>query len=490
MVNRTPFFQSFGPLLFGRAPRRASEEIGQIKGLEDLYNLFGDLIPKAMLARGQSGAGSRDRCLPARVTFWAFMAQVLSPGMGCREVVGKVQAWWRWAQINPGVSLSASAYSQARSRLDQRGLEVIAAQVAYTLDRNTLTCEKWLHGRAVKIIDGTSISMPDTPENQAEWPQPSSQKPGCGFPLMKLTGLFSLGSGALIDHATSNQHVHESQLFRQMWPRLSRGDVLLGDRGFCSYTTLATLAARGIDGVFRLHQARKIDFRQGRRLGLDDRLVQWIKPDKAPTGLSVEEFAALPDTLPVRIIRLQVATPGFRTRHVVVVTTLLDPELYPADAIRALYGERWTVELHFHQIKTLMALDVLRCKSPEMIKKELLIHLIAYNLVRVLMQRAAHQHKVPLDRISFKATLDTSRHFADVIHAASTTPRKQQALIAEMLTLIATTNLIPERPGRSEPRAKKRRPKNFQLLTKPRSQMGNLPHRNRQRPNHPKSPLS
>ena len=178
------------------------------------------------------------------------------------------------------------------------------------------------------------------------------------------------------------------------------------------------------------------------------------------------------------MIRLRVAAEGFRTRSVTVVTTLTDPAAYPADEIRALYGERWNVELHFHQIKTLMALDVLRCQSPEMIEKELLIHLIAYNLVRVLMQKSAHSHHVPVNRISFKATLDTSRHFADVIHAAAKTPRKQQALIDEMLSLIAT-HLIPERPGRSEPRTKKRRPKNFQLLTKPRSQMGNLPHRNR-----------
>ena len=478
MAIKTPFFQAFGPLLFGRAPGKAVDKLGRIDALEDLYSLFGDLIPDRLLERTESGVGSRDRSLPGRVTFWAFVAQVLSPGMGCREVVSKVQAWWRWAQVRPDKSLSAAAYCQARKRLDPETLELIAGQVTWSMERNTLEAEKWLGGRPVKIIDGTSVSMPDTPENQSVWPQPSSQKPGCGFPLMKLVGLFSLSSGALLDHATANEHVHESQLFRQMWPRLRRGDVLLGDRGFCSYTTLATLAARGIDGVFRLHQARPIDFRQGRRLGPDDRLIKWIKPSKAPAGFSDEEFTALPPTLTLRMIRLRVAAEGFRTRSVTVVTTLTDPAAYPADEIRALYGERWNVELHFHQIKTLMALDVLRCQSPEMIEKELLIHLIAYNLVRVLMQKSAHSHHVPVNRISFKATLDTSRHFADVIHAAAKTPRKQQALIDEMLALIAT-HLIPERPGRSEPRTKKRRPKNFQLLTKPRSQMGNLPHRNR-----------
>jgi hypothetical protein len=284
-------------------------------------------------------------------------------------------------------------------------------------------------------------------------------------------------AAALLDYATSNLHVHESQLFRQMWPRLDCGDVILGDRGFCSYGTMAALALRGIDCVLRLHQMRKADFRHGRRLGKDDRFIIWQKPPKPPAGFSEEEFAALPDTLPLRLIRLRVACEGFRTRTVVLVTTLLDTKAYPADDIRALYGERWSVELHFHQIKTLMALDILRCKSPDFVEKELAIHLIAYNLVRVLMQRSAHLHQLGLERISFKGTLDTARHFADVIHAAADSPRKQQRLIDQMLTLIAR-DLLPQRPGRSEPRAKKRRPKNYQLLTKPRSQMGNLPHRN------------
>lgn len=478
MAIKTPFFQAFGPLLFGRAPRRELDKLRGIDSLEQLYGLFGDLIPAKLLEPTEKGANSRDRLLPPRVTFWAFVAQVMSPGMPCREIVRKVEAWWRWAQKDRTGSLTSSAYCQARARLDKEVLGLIAGQIRWTLERNTLKAEQWLGGRSVKIVDGTSVSMPDTEANQKVWPQPNSQQPGLGFPLMKLTGLFALGSGALLDYATSNQHVHESQLFRQMWPRLDRGDVILADRGFCSYGAMAALALRGIDCVLRLHQMRKADFRHGRRLGKDDRSILWQKPSKAPTGFSEEEFAALPDTLPLRLIRLHVACEGFRTRSVVLVTTLLDTEAYPADEIRALYAQRWGVELHFHQIKTLMALDVLRCKSPDLIEKELAIHLIAYNLVRVLMQRSAHLHHLDLERISFKGTLDTARHFADVIHAAANSPRKQKRLIDEMLTLIAR-DLLPERPGRSQPRTKKRRPKNYQLLTKPRSQMGNLPHRNR-----------
>lgn len=489
MASKTPFLEGFGPLLFGRAPRKAVEEVGKIDSLEQLYGLFGDLIPNKLLACTEKGVGSRDRSLPPGVTFWAFVSQVLSPGSSCRETVRKVEAWWRWAQKDRTGSLSPSAYCQARARLSKAVLALINGQISWTLERNTLTEEKWLEGRRVKIVDGTTVSMPDTPENQSAWPQPGSQKPGLGFPQMKLAGLFSLASGALLDHATSDLHVHESQLFRQMWDRLERGDIILADRGFCSYATMANLCRRGVDSVMRLHHARKIDFRQGRRLGADDRLVVWDKPQQRPTGFSQEEFDALPETLTVRLIRLQVACEGFRTRTVILVTTLLDPEIYPADAIRALYGERWNVELHFHQIKVLLALDILRCKSPDLIEKELAIHLIAYNLVRVLMQRSAHLHHVSLARISFKNSLDTARHFADVIRAASSSPRKQRRLIDDMLALIAS-DLLLERPHRSEPRAKKRRPKNYKLLTKTRSQTGNLPHRNRPSQNRPKSPLS
>ena len=215
--------------------------------------------------------------------------------------------------------------------------------------------------------------------------------------------------------------------------------------------------------------------------------MTWEKPAQRTDAWSREEWEALPQSLSVRLIRLYVSTPGFRTREVTLVTTLTDAIAYPADAIRALYAQRWEVELHFHQIKILLGLDILRCKSPELIEKETLMHLIAYNLIRLLMQQAASTHAASLGRISFKGALDTVRHFAAAIHAARATPRKQDALIAEMLAIIAADR-VPDRPGRSEPRAKKRRAKNYHLLTKPRSQMQVPPHRNRPRqaiPNRP-----
>src|SRR5476651_748450 len=212
---------------------------------------------------------------------------------------------------------------------------------------------------------------------------------------------------------------------------------------------MAALLQRDVDTVMRLHQMRKVDLRRGKRLGPGDQLVEWSKPAKPPLHVTPAQWELLPQTLAVRLIRVVVETPGFRTRHVLIATTLTDAALYPADAIRELYARRWTIELHFAQIKTILQLDVLRCQSPGMIQKELQVHLIAYNLVRALMQKAAHLYQVLLERLSFKGSLDTLRHWAAAIHASSKTPRKQTELIHRMLEAIAT-DPNPSRPGRSE----------------------------------------
>jgi hypothetical protein len=337
------------------------------------------------------------------------------------------------------------------------------------LEANVPSGSLWC-GRSVKVVDGTGLSMPDTASNQAAYPQSVSQKPGCGFPLLKLVGLFSLASGALLHFARGTQYVHESQLFVQLWPHLLKGDVVLGDRGFCSFLALGSLLAKGVDSVLRLHQARRVDFRCGKRLGKDDQLIVWQKPFGRRSEHHPELMAALPKRLTLRQIRLQVQVKGFRSQTILLVTTLLDPVAYPAEQIRHLYLQRWNVELHFREIKTLLALDVLRCLSSEMVEKELLVHVIAYNLVRSVMQQAALRHQVDLERLSFKGALDTLSHFAEAIHAASGKPHRQAELRDSMFELIAQDQL-PFRPGRSEPRAKKRRPKAYPFLTKPRRNM-------------------
>jgi hypothetical protein len=490
MPTKTPFFKEFGPFLFGRPARNIFQKLKKIDWMEELYELFGHMFPERLLEPAEAGTNSRERIFSQRVTFWAFVGQVLSPGTSCRETVRRVKAWWQHSGgIDSEMSDRDSAYCQARARLDPQALELIAQHLCWRLEGNVLRQERWLKGRTVKMVDGTGVSMPDTAANQAMWPQPSSQQSGCGFPAMKLLGIFSLSSGALLEAATGSLHDHDSMLFRDLWSKLKKADVLLADRAFCSYGAIAALQKRGIDSVMRMHQMRRADFRTGKALGEGDRLIVWNKPAQRSEVWTEEEFDSLPPTLTLRMIRLRVSKPGFRTRTVVLVTTLLDATAYPADALRELYGQRCTVELHFHQIKTLLEMDVLRCKSPELIELEVAMHRIAYNLVRTLMQHGAHLHDASLARISFKGALDTLRHWSPAIAAASDRPRKQDQLIDEMLAIIAR-DVVPERPGRSEPRAKKRRPRNYQLLTKPRHQTGNLPRRNRPNKRCPNTSLS
>ena len=457
MRSTTPFFATFGPLLFGRAPRAARaqfrSQLPKADSISALRELFGSLVPDTLLCPQQKGSASRQRLFSPLMTFWAFLAQVLSPNSACREAVRKAQAWWALRhQIE--ISADTSAYCQARARLPDTILQRIHRHVCERMEANVPTASLW-RGRPVKVVDGSGLSMPDTASNQAAYPQSLSQKPGCGFPLIKLVGIFSLASGALLHFSRGTQYVHESRLFVKLWPYLLKGDVVLGDRGFCSFLAIGSLVAKGVDSVMRLHQNRLVDFRRGKRLAKDDQLIVWPRSPQRRTEHHPEKLAALPRTLTLRQIRSHVQIKGFRSRTIILVTTLLDPLAYPADAIRQLYFQRWSVELHFREIKTLLALDVLRCLSPAMIEKELLVHVIAYNLVRSVMQTAAIRHQVDLKRLSFKGALDTLNHFADAVHAAHGKPRRQTKLLDAMFELIAQDQL-PIRPGRSEPRAKKR----------------------------------
>ena len=477
MGFKTPFFSAFGPLLFGRRAHRKLPVIE--KDLGQLQSVFGTHLPKGSLARTKDGANSRQRLFSIEVTFWAFLFQILSPQCACREVVRKVQAWWQGPR-SKRMSANSAAYCQARSRLPLPTLEKLFGALASTLERRILDCERWLGGRRVKILDGTTLSMPDTPANQKRWPQPSSQKPGCGFPLLRLVGLFCLSSGALLRYAFGNKHDQENHLVRQLLGGLEKGEVLLADRGFCSFGLFAVLLARGVDCVMRLHQARRCDLRQGRRLGKGDRLVTWRKGSARRNDPWAPEHDALPATLAVRLVRFRIEVPGFRTEEAILATTLLDAKAHSAHMLAALYRVRWNIELRYREIKTTMGADVLRCKTPKMIEKELCMNAIAYNLMRCVMQEAAQRHHVPLGRLSFKGSMDSVRHFADRIHAATGKPRCQRRHYDELLEIIASDPL-PHRPDRNEPRARKRRPKPYQLLTQPRHQMRVVPHRNRYR---------
>jgi len=482
MSSATPFFAAFGPLLFGKSKKSALQALLQndqpARSLSQFQEAFGHLIPQARLAPNSCGLNSRERIFTPLVTFWAFLAQVLERGSSCRDAVLRVLAWANFAGRGPRTASSQTGgYCQARARLEDRTREQIGHHLAEQIQRNLPQDHLW-KGHAVQIIDGTGVSMPDTPDNQELWPQSKEQQPGCGFPWLKLVGLFCLASGALLHFVHGNKHQHEASLARTLFKWLQAGDLLLADRGFCSFASLSAILQQGAHAVLRLHQARPADFRRGRRLGPNERLVTWVKPLQRPKTWDPQDFAMLPATLTLRLLRYGIAVPGFRTQEVVLVTTLLDRARYPLEDLADLYFQRWNVELHFREIKTLLGMDVLRCLSPKMIEKELAMHRIAYNLVRALMQQAGLRYHVALPRLSFKGTLDALAHFGQTIHASTGKPRKQAALLDDLLRIIAS-DLLPYRPNRSEPRAKKRRPKNYHLLTKPRKQMRVPSHRNR-----------
>jgi hypothetical protein len=471
MALSTPFFTGFHRCLFGTPPRAACAALREpaAHSASQLRTACGDLLPEALLAPSATGPNSRRRLFPPLVTFWAFLAQVLA-GSSCREAVRRLVA--AWPQLVPAaratLSTSTAAYCRARARLPLALLEKLGAALAQRVSAEVPQDALW-QGRCVRLIDGTTASMPDTAENQARWPQSANQKPGCGFPTLKMVGLFCLHSGALLHRACARLRDSELGLARRLWACLQPGEVLLGDRGFCSYFDLSQLQQRGVDAVLRLSASRPADFRRGRRLGKEDRLVTWTRPRRRPAAQTPEEFAAQPATLTLRCLRYRVETPGFRSRQVVVVTTLLDPVAYPLAAVAALYRRRWQIELHWRECKTTLGLDVLSCQSPAMVEKELLLHLLAYNLVRALMQRAAVIHHQPLARLSFQGTIDTLQRFAEAMHAAAGQPRRRAALLAECLQTIAA-DLLPLRPGRVEPRVLKRRPKAYEWLHQPREQ--------------------
>jgi hypothetical protein len=473
---KTSFLPDFPTSLFGSAKKKQSEALAErleslrSSGLSELSAVIGRFLSLGKLfGKPASGSGSRERIFSTQVTFWAFLHQVLTRNMACRDAVRKVQAM----RAERGLEIpseKSDAYCQARKRLPVATLLTAHAQLVTSLETHTRKEDLWM-GRDVKVVDGTGVSMPDTAANQARWPQNASQKPGCGFPQAKLVGCFSLASVGLLAWTLSDQNNHESKVWRDMWDIFQPEDVALTDRGFNSYEATAQLKTeRGTDTVMRLHQARKVDFRKGKRLGEFDRLQIWVRPQRPSKHcVTKEQWAELPDQLEVRLIRMLVQVPGFRTTEITLVTTLLDANKYPAWAICELYLKRWRVELYFRDIKVTLGLDVLRCKTPEMVEKEIAMHAVTYNAIRAIMQEAAATHHAPLERLSFKGTVDTLREWASIFSGEKPKRRREQ-LYDQMLGVIAG-DLVPERPHRSEPRVKKRRPKTYQLMTAPRDQM-------------------
>lgn len=469
----TPFFPAFRSRL-AAAGRRTAHALRQA-ALGQLQDRIRDLLPAPLLSSEDDGPNSRERVFPLRLTFECFLWQMLKPRTACREVVRQVQAL-RTLHGQPPISEDDSAYIQARLRLPKERLEGALVATAQTADRRVGPSPQ-LQGRLVKVVDGSSTQLADTPANQQRYPQPRSQKPGCGFPLMKLLVLFSLGGGAVLKVILGNLHHHDLRLLRGLWDELQKGDILLGDRAYGEYVTLAGLPQRGVDVVARLHHRRKVDFRKARRPGRNDGRFVWTKGCQQSEILSPSEWDVLPVQITVRILRFTTTIRGFRNRRVTLVTSLLDAELYPADELVALYARRWRLELCLRDLKTTLGMEQLRCKTPDMAEKELLAYLVAHNLVRCLMAEAVAGHRVDLERVSFKGSADALRQFSDAISRAPNRTLRRQ--LWEDLLLVLARDLVPLRPNRTEPRAVKRRPKSYPLLNKPRRAFVEISHRSR-----------
>jgi hypothetical protein len=485
----TPFFKDFHKILFGRPPRSASaiNEQRVLLGsfaLDRLRDIFGRCIPDNVLridkkAKGK-GVNSRETIFSPSVTFWGFVSQVLSPDSSCRAALTKIQvlcALQKPKKPSPSMrddpkeapSTDTSAYSKARHRITLCDLQIILRHSAECLDARATSENLW-NGHNAILVDATTASMPDTPENQKRWPQSCNQAEGCGFPIMKLLGLFSLATGAVRDFTESNNNAHENNLLYTLRDRIRTNDLLVGDRIFCSYANICWLKEEKADVLFRKHQSRNSAKCKSEPLGKNDRLVYWKKPHSraAHSGVTSKIWGTLPDELCVREVTFDVKCKGFRTTKITIVTTLLDPDIYPAEELAQLYLKRWRIELWFDDIKTSMHMDVLRCKTPEMIEKEVLVHLIAYNMIRSVMQVAAAVHGKNLEALSFKGTVDRIQQWVWPIISASN-HKQRQSLIDKMLQGIGE-DLLPFRPGRYEPRVKKRRPKPYEWAKKSRQE--------------------
>lgn len=474
----TPFFPAWRPRLAALGRRIQDLRQQSLCHLELLLNPF---LPPGLLSQADEGPNSRERVFSVRRTFFGFLYQVLKPGTPCREIVRQIQALVALHDAGQ-VDENTSGYCQARKRLPLDTLCRLRVGVAAADEK---AAQRW-HGLRPKVIDGTTVSAPDTPQNQRAYPQSRSQQPGCGFPLIRLLGIFSLSTGVLLDYAKANKHQHELRLLWKLLEGFKPGDLAIADRGFCSYVMIALLLWRGVQGLFRLHQARPADLRRGQRRGKNDRLFTWLKPPQKPRWLPRSWWKKIPAELTVRVIRFTISSPGYRPESVTLVTTLLDPWQYSAQEIAQLYLRRWKIELWFRDLKTAMGMEVLHCKSPGMLHKELEMFFIAYNLIRCLIVQAGACNDVELDRMSFKGTVDSVRQFSVAI-AQAPSKRKQRQLIVELLEVIARDQ-VPQRPDRREPRAVKRRPKAFPLLNKPRDEFKEkeIFHRNRYWKNNPR----
>jgi hypothetical protein len=434
---------------------------------------FADVLSSGCLAEALTEIQRpwKDRIFSPLVTLWVFLGQVLNADQSCRAAVARLIAH-RAAKGLPPCSSDTGGYCQARRRLPERFFAAVARLVGQNLDARI--DRRWLwKGRRVCLFDGSTVSMPDTPANRAAYPLTYNQTPGTNFALARIGAIISLSCGAILDlgiccYAGKGQG--EVSLLRRLWDTLCPGDVLLGDRLMSGWVSMHLLQRRGVDTVSRLSSHRRADFRQGRRLGKDDHLVQWKKPTSI-RSVDRPTYNTLPDAITVREVRFRVEQAGFRTRSVVVVTTLLDPAQASKEELASLYRARWNNELDLRSIKVVLQMDLLRCKTPELVRKEVWTHVLAYNLIRTVMAQAAAEHDAEPRSISFKATLQVLEAFRPLIAFQSDRGAAHRAALYQQILTAIAVHRVADRPDRFEPRMAKRRPKRYDRLTRPRAEI-------------------
>jgi len=425
---------------------------------------FTDILTEASIrdVLDEHGVQYRDRVFTPVTTIWGFLSQVLSEDHSCRDAVSRIIAH-RATNGLAVCSPNTASYCDARSRIPTSVLRTLATRTAEELETSVADQWKW-NGRSVFIVDGSHVSMPDTEENQAMYPQPSTQQPGIGFPLARITVALSLATGACHDLAIApyqGKGTGEKTLFRRMYDTLNPGDVVLADALFDDYFIVYELCRRGIDIVARAQHQRV-----GTRIAkskLGDDIIVWQRPNK-PRGMTGEQYRTYPEQLVMRQVTVDACDKNNRVNKFKVITTILH-ESIDAEQIGRLYEQRWNGEVDIRSIKSTMQMDILRCKTPDMVHKEIWTHLLAYNLLRTVMAVAANDNDIEPRQVSFKGAKQALTAFAPKIEAAR--PEDRAPLIDAMLTAIAY-HRVGDRLGRWEPRARKRRPKPGSRLTQPR----------------------
>ena len=437
--------------------------------LQDCDLPFTDVLTTEMVSQALITAEVvwKERIYTPLVTLWVFLSQVLSEDHSCRAAVARLIAH-RLARGQSSCSAETGAYCQAKKRLPESFFSDIVRRTGQNLDASAQADWLW-KDRRVYMFDGSTVSMPDTDANQDAYPQHDKQKPGLGFPLARIAAIFSLSCGAIIDLGVcryAGKGQGEISLFRTLWDFFRPGDVVLTDRLYCTWRELLTLQQRGVDSVSQLQAMRKADFRKGKRLGKEDHIVRWRRP--LIRSLSWQAQKMLPEYLTVRECHIHIEQAGFRSKSIVVVTTLLDAEEFTKEDLASLYRARWNAELDLRDVKETLQMDILRCKTPELVRKEIWTHILAYNLIRTIMAQAATRDGIQPRTISFKGSLQFLEEFQRLIDYQEHRGCAHRMMLYQKLLDSIASQRVADRPDRFEPRLLKRRPKHFAFLRKPR----------------------